>query len=922
MFRNYLKSFYFIILSFFVLSTISCPNDQMRNLVELKVSDPVADTFIINSGAPTSSRIVTLNSIVSKEEDSLEMRFKNEGYSWSEWEDYAPAKTWTLSFVDGVKKVFAEYRDEGHHVVSMVNTITLNTGAPAGDFYIYGNGLIDNPAEDNQHEYTNKTSVKLCMNISNVQTMRFSNTSVDNNDAAWDAVTPSVPFTDEYDWTLASGDGAKTVWAQFVTNAGTETYSSNSAVDGHLPYLDTTAPAASNVQINGGASNANSISVTLTYDFTETVFDGEHKMWAEYRNDGGSWSAKEAVSPGAITKNWVLRSEIGTRTVYVRLSDLAGNVSSAYSDDIYLDTAAPPPPSPTTATPTNDTTPTWTWGAVAGAVNYRYYFPDYPIIELGNVTSFTPATPLYTNQDHTFYLQSGDASGNWSAEGSHTVTIDTNTPSAPTGLDLSAADDTGSSNSDNITSSTSNLTISGSAEANSEVVIYNNTTPLVTATANSSGNFSGNISLSGDGSKSVRARCTDAAGNQSPYSSILLITIDTSAPSAPSAPNLSTADDTGSSSTDNITKNTSNLTFTGTAEAGSTVTIYESSTSRGSCTATGGNYSADISLSEGSNKNIRARATDAAGNISGYSSSLYVTVDTTVPSAPSTPNLAAADDHGTSNTDNETNQTSGLTFSGTAEAGATVTIYEASTARGTCTATGGNYSDDISLSAGSNKNIRARATDTAGNQSGYSAGLSVTIDTTAPGTPSGVSGEEHATSLRPTWTWNPVSGAARYRCKINSASWTTKSGTSYQSPNNLFSGYYNFYVQAGDTAGNWSSSGEMLTQCYNLRRYYNDSTQIGTKNIGKSTTNMYLGAGQSGISFNVGNVVKTFGVYMGSLGGTTPLIRLQIRDNSGTVKYTYQRQVPSSFTGGWFYWTGIELQYSNYRVIYFYNLYL
>ena len=79
MFRNCLKSFYFIIVSFFVLSLISCPNDQMRDLVELKVSDPVADTFIINSGAPTSSRTVTLNSNVSKEEDALEMRFKMTG---------------------------------------------------------------------------------------------------------------------------------------------------------------------------------------------------------------------------------------------------------------------------------------------------------------------------------------------------------------------------------------------------------------------------------------------------------------------------------------------------------------------------------------------------------------------------------------------------------------------------------------------------------------------------------------------------------------------------------------------------------------------------------------------------------------------------------------------------------------------------
>ena len=137
MFNKYFKLFLAIILISSVLSLVSCPNDQMRDLVEIKVSDPVADTFIINSGAPTSSRTVILNSVVIKEEDALEMRFRNEGYTWSDWEPYSNTKSWNLSFLDGVKTVYAEYRDEGHHVVSMENTITLNTGAPAGNFYIY-----------------------------------------------------------------------------------------------------------------------------------------------------------------------------------------------------------------------------------------------------------------------------------------------------------------------------------------------------------------------------------------------------------------------------------------------------------------------------------------------------------------------------------------------------------------------------------------------------------------------------------------------------------------------------------------------------------------------------------------------------------------------------------------------------------------
>ncbi len=69
------------------------------------------------------------------------------------------------------------------------------------------------------------------------------------------------------------------------------------------------------------------------------------------------------------------------------------------------------------------------------------------------------------------------------------------------------------------------------------------------------------------------------------------LVIDTGAPSAPSTPDLS-GSDSGSSSTDNVTNDTT-PTFTGTAEANSTVTVYSSvSGALGTTTADGsGNWS-------------------------------------------------------------------------------------------------------------------------------------------------------------------------------------------------------------------------------------------------------------------------------------------------------------------------------------------
>src|SRR5439155_13979933 len=107
-------------------------------------------------------------------------------------------------------------------------------------------------------------------------------------------------------------------------------------------------------------------------------------------------------------------------------------------------------------------------------------------------------------------------------------------------------------------------------------------------------------------------------------------TVDNTAPSAPSTPDLADASDSGASNTDNITSVTT-PTFTGTAEAGSTVKIFSDAVQVGSTTATGGAYSlATSALSQGTHS-ITATATDAAGNVSPSSAALSVTIDTTAP---------------------------------------------------------------------------------------------------------------------------------------------------------------------------------------------------------------------------------------------------------------------------------------------------
>ena len=50
-------------------------------------------------------------------------------------------------------------------------------------------------------------------------------------------------------------------------------------------------------QINNDDATANAIGTTLTYSYTET-----NSVWAEYRNDGGSWSSRESLSGDQLQK--------------------------------------------------------------------------------------------------------------------------------------------------------------------------------------------------------------------------------------------------------------------------------------------------------------------------------------------------------------------------------------------------------------------------------------------------------------------------------------------------------------------------------------------------------------------------------------------------------------------------------------------
>ncbi|WP_428491785.1 Ig-like domain-containing protein [Rhodopila sp.] len=289
---------------------------------------------------------------------------------------------------------------------------------------------------------------------------------------------------------------------------------------------------------------------------------------------------------------------------------------------------------------------------------------------------------------------------NGSANMTRTLTVDETPPAVTAALTT----DTGASSTDGVTRDDA---LNGTGDANATVTLTEGGVTLGTTTADNTGAWSFTPSNLADGSHTITASETDAAGNTGTTS--VTFTFDTTAPVAPSALVLSAASDSGASNSDDIT-NVPLPTFTGVGEDGATVTLLDGSTTIGTGTVSGGAWSvsATTALTEGAN-NITATQTDAAGNTSLASSVLNVTLDTIPPAV----TAALTTDTGVSSTDGVTRDDA---LNGAGDANATVTLTEGGVTLGTTTADNtGVWSFTPSNLADGSHTITASETDAAGN---------------------------------------------------------------------------------------------------------------------------------------------------------------------------------------------------------------
>ncbi|ANI10220.1 Ig-like domain-containing protein [Pseudomonas aeruginosa] len=356
--------------------------------------------------------------------------------------------------------------------------------------------------------------------------------------------------------------------------------------------------------------------------------------------------------------------------VNVVARDAAGNSSPPAS--VTVDAVAPATP---TVDPSNGTTLSGT--AEPGATVTLTDGNGNPIGQVtadgsGNWT-FTPSTPLPNGT--VVNATATDPSGNASSPAS--VTVDAVAPATP------------------VVNPSNGTTLSGTAEPGATVTLTDgNGNPIGQVTADGSGNWSFTPTTPLPNGTVVNATATDASGNTSAGSSV---TVDSVAPATP------------------VINPSNGTTLSGTAEPGSSVTLTDGNGNPiGQVTADGsGNwtYTPSTPIANGTVVNVVAQ--DAAGNSSPPAT---VTVDSSAPPAP------------------VINPSNGVVISGTAEAGATVTLTDAGgNPIGQVTADGsGNWSFTPGTPLANGTVIVATATDPTGNTGPQAA---TTVDAVAPPAP-------------------------------------------------------------------------------------------------------------------------------------------------------------------------------------------
>ncbi|UCL84704.1 Ig-like domain-containing protein [Pseudomonas sp. HS-18] len=484
---------------------------------------------------------------------------------------------------------------------------------------------------------------------------------------------------------------------------------------------------------NGKAIGEADVGADGKWSFTPTaaLSDGNHAFSTEVLDKAGNSSGQNSPLNVIVDTSKVLVS-------ITHLIDDVGSITGDISNGGYTD----------------DTRPEIQGTGKAGSV---VTISDGNTV-LGSLTvdasekwSFTPAFDLGQGA-HSITAKATDKAGNVSdPTAPFTFTIDTVAPFKPT-IDQ-VLDDVGAIQgpiANHGVTDDPTPTLSGQAEANSKVTIYDNGSVLgsVMADANGAWSYTPTTGIS-EGDHNFTVDATDKAGNTSVKSDVFNLTTDYTPPDYSKLAITGVLDSVGEV-TGNVVNNGSTddtrPVISGTGTAGDTIFVYDKDST--------GNHQVGSAIVDASGhwsltptaplisgvNELTAVERDPAGNTTAPSAKYSVTVVTVGPAVPTIESVF--DDVGPYTgflQKGDVTDDSQPTFKGTSDAGTTVKLYDGSTLIGSAvTDANGSWSIITSALADGLHNVTATATDPIGQVSAPTGIWNFSVDTTAPANVTGL----------------------------------------------------------------------------------------------------------------------------------------------------------------------------------------
>ena len=693
------------------LSTVSIASNN-TNPAFAKVGDVVTVTFTASEAIQTP--------VVSIDGHSATIA------SGSGSGPYTATYTMTSGDTEGAVSFTIDSTDIAGNVGTQV---TLTTDASSVTFDMTPPAVPSTPVLDSASDSGSSNSD----GITNVTTPEFTGTAdagttVTLYDTNGTTVLGTTTADGSGNWSITStalSEGSHTITAK-ATDAASNQSSASSGVSVTIDTIDPTV-----LQVTAVPTPTNNSAPSYTFSSTENGT-------AAY---GGkcSTTATSSVSSGNTTVVLATTGDQSYNNCTVTVTDTAGNAGSVAINSFLLDTQAPIITS-VAYSPTNGTIAIGdiltltihadSAGYTAGPITVNSE-PVSGFVDNGDTTYTAYYTVASGDHDWTNSQQipvsvvltdeanNSNAAFTTAPVAGQTPAVDAHAPAAPSTPVLDASTDSGVLG-DNITSITTPL-FTGTAEVGSTVTLFDGNT-LIGSYLASGGTWAITSTALSEGlHSSIGAIATDAVGNISATSSLASVTIDTTAPAAPSALTLDPSTDSGVSG-DDIT-NFRKPTITGTAEVGSTVTLYNGLTILGTGTADGsGNWSiTSISNLSSGPHTLTATATDAAGNTGAASTGLVVTIDHTAPTL-----------HQVTAVTTPTNSVTTYPYVFSSSEAGTIAYGGDCSSVTTSASSGNNAIAFNNLADGTHSNCTISVTDAAGNQSSSLNVSSFRVDTVPP----------------------------------------------------------------------------------------------------------------------------------------------------------------------------------------------